>query len=98
MTSGEHKETMGKIDAMGQALMTLEDYYDKMTRAALIKGMHKNREQHDHICNIAIDGASASEDRHNRINKMMNSVANKKDRRAGGQLHPRLATCKGRVN
>lgn len=41
MTSGENKEAMDWIDPMGQALMTLEDYYDKMTSATINKGMHR---------------------------------------------------------
>ena len=41
MTSGDNKEAVDRIDAMGQALMTLEDYYDKMTSATISKGMHK---------------------------------------------------------
>ena len=41
MRSRENREAMDTIDAMGQALMTLEDYYDKMTSATISKGMHK---------------------------------------------------------
>ena len=41
MASGENKAAVDRINPMGQALMTLEDYYDTMTGAAINKGMHR---------------------------------------------------------